>query len=325
LERLEAFVSEEVMTRLAEAKTTVSQALGVGTTRRQRDEVETFYDKVKTLLADALRAYLKKRTKEFAHAILEHAGSLAPQLRAASISLIEQRLQAIESTLAMQSTGEKQRVLAYLQDMHALVLNFAARPEATVANVSSSDAMPAPDDTEASPATRSLGFRQATRYEIPDGATGFTYERIFCPYINDAQEIIVEDPYIRRPYQFYNFALFCALALRFGCVRKIDLRSYCDFGEDIDEVRSRLETLRRELKSRGVELTFSYQFKGHDREVRFDNGWRINIGRGLDIYYPAESRASVEASDFTLRRCRGTKVDVSRYDPSAGASGASVE
>ena len=92
-------------------------------------------------------------------------------------------------------------------------------------------------------------------------------------------------------------------------VRKIALHSYCDFGEDIDEVRSRLETLRRDLKSRSVELTFNYEFRGHDREVRFSNGWRIGLGRGLDIYYPPESWVSIEASDFTLRKCNGTRIE----------------
>ena len=41
----------------------------------------------------------------------------------------------------------------------------------------------------------------------------------------------------------------------------------------------------------------------HDREVRFSNGWIVKIGRGLDIYQKPESWVSLEASDFSLRRC----------------------
>ena len=311
LQHLEDFVSAEVLTRLDSVKGSVAQVLGKGTTYRQTDEVKKFYNQVKTLLADALRAHLEKRTQEFAEAILEHARSLTPQLRTASLSLIEQRLKAIESTLELQSTEEKQRILTYLQQMHALVSNFAARPESTAANVSVAEATPGPADAETPVVAAPV--LQPTRYEIVDGASGYTYERIFRPYIDDAEEITVEDPYIRKPYQFDNFARFCALALRFRVVRKIALYSYCEFGEDIDEVRSRLETLRRDLKSRGVELTFNYEFRGHDREVRFSNGWRIGLGRGLDIYYAPESWVSVEASDFTLRKCKGTKIEASRY------------
>jgi GTPase SAR1 family protein len=309
LQHLDDFVTEEVLTRLDAVKGNVSQVLGKGTTVRQTEEVKRFYNQVKTLLADALRKHLEKRTREFAKAIIKHAQSLAPRLRSESLGLIEQRLKAIASNLELKSAEEKQRVLAYLQDLHALVSNFAARPEST-ANASAVEAKP--DHNGAEVDVQSITVLQPTRYEIADGATGYTYERIFRPYIDTAEEIIVEDPYIRKAYQFDNFARFCALALRFGVVRKITLHTYSDFGEDIDEVRSRLETLRRDLKSRNIELDFNYEYRGHDREVRFNNGWRVNIGRGLDIYYPPENWASVEASEFSLRRCKGTKIEAAR-------------
>jgi len=317
LEHLDEFVTEKVLTRLETAKASVSAVWGKGTTVRQTEEVRKFYDTVKSLLAEALREHLKERTNEFAEAILAHARSLAPRIRQESLGLIEQRIQAIESTLALQTEGEKKRVLAYLQEMHALVSNFAARPESTAANTSAADSVVSADH-DSGTASSAITL-QPTRYEIVDGSTGYTYERIFCPYINDAEEIVVEDPYIRKPYQFENFARFCALALRFRTVRKIVLHTASDFGEDIDEVRSRLETLRRDLKSRDIELIYNYEFRGHDREVRFSNGWRVNIGRGLDIYYPPESWASIEASDFSLRRCKGTKVEAARVIPASQA------
>ena len=45
-------------------------------------------------------------------------------------------------------------------------------------------------------------------------------------------------------------------------------------------------------------------------EVRFDNGWTIKIGRGLDFYQKPEGWYAVGASDLSLRRCLETKVDV---------------
>jgi GTPase SAR1 family protein len=321
LEHLDDFVTEQVLTRLDVAKASVATVWGKGTTSRQTGEVRKFYDQVKSLLADALREHLTERTQEFAAAIVTHAQSLAPRLRAESLGVIEQRIAAIESSLTLQSAEEKQRVLAYLQEMHGLVSNFAARPESITAHTSAADTTLDAGDGLGVPDSRPVVL-QPTRYEIVEGSTGYTYERIFRPYIDTAEEIIVEDPYIRKIYQFDNFARFCALALRSGVVRKIALHSYCEFGEDIDEVRSRLETLSRDLKSRGVELTYNYEFRGHDREVRFSNGWRVNIGRGLDIYYPPESWASIEASDFSLRRCKGTKVDAARVIPASQAPAA---
>ena len=34
----------------------------------------------------------------------------------------------------------------------------------------------------------------------------------------------------------------------------------------------------------GVQLTVEYDDVIHDREIRFDNGWIVKIGRGLDIF-----------------------------------------
>lgn len=107
---------------------------------------------------------------------------------------------------------------------------------------------------------------------------------------------------------------FWALAIRLGAVKEIRLRTGTAFGEDLDEADSRLETLRRDLKSRGVTLSFTRDEKLHDREMRLSNGWVIKIGRGLDIYHPPESWVSVEAADFSLRRCKHTRVEVFHRD-----------
>jgi ATP-dependent Lon protease len=128
-----------------------------------------------------------------------------------------------------------------------------------------------------------------------------------------AASITVEDPYIRYRYQVDNFSRFCALAISLGAAKSITLKSGAAFGEDLDEAESRLETLRRELaKNHGVTFQWSRSEKTHDREVVFSNGWTVKVGRGLDIYYPPESWASVGASNFNLRKCRQTKVDVFR-------------
>ena len=48
----------------------------------------------------------------------------------------------------------------------------------------------------------------------------------------------------------------------------------------------------------------------HDREIRLDNGWVIKIGRGLDFYQKPEGWFSIGSSDFSLRKCLETKVDI---------------
>ena len=93
-------------------------------------------------------------------------------------------------------------------------------------------------------------------------------------------------------------------------IGRFDLVTGDDFGDGADDVHSRFETLKRDLNSRGVTFEWRRDSKIHDREVRFDNGWVVRIGRGLDIYHKPESWVSVSAADFSLRPCRQTKVDI---------------
>jgi len=43
---------------------------------------------------------------------------------------------------------------------------------------------------------------------------------------------------------------------------------------------------------------------------RFNNGWVIQIGRGLDIYKNADGKFSVGFTDMMLRRCYETTVNI---------------
>ena len=195
-----------------------------------------------------------------------------------------------------------------------MVVNFAAEPSAATQKVESGHATKG--ETERPPLNIEATLRPMElleqHYEISEGTTGYTYERILRPYIDTALKIEVEDPFIRLPHQVDNFARFCALAVRLGKVTEIKLTTGLQPGEPTDEVDSRLETLRRDLRSRNIAFTWNRNPNLHDREIRFDNGWVVKIGRGLDIYNKPESWVSVEAADFTLRRCRQTKVDVFR-------------
>lgn len=43
---------------------------------------------------------------------------------------------------------------------------------------------------------------------------------------------------------------------------------------------------------------------------RFDNGWIIKIGRGLDFYKPPECKLSIGYYDLDLRPCHQTTIDI---------------
>jgi hypothetical protein len=314
--KLDDFVTEEVLARLDEARSRVAYITGKGTTSRQAAEVSRFYAEIRSIMATALCTHLDERTREYASTILKNAESVSPKIREALEGVIHQRLQAMESALQIASEGQKEQVAAYLTQMVALLRDFAANPEAVsklphdlpATAKTSLDVSDGPIDGHASETP--VMVLQEQHYEIQDNSTGFTYERIFRPYIDTADMVTIEDPYIRLPYQVENLVRFCALVIRCGRVRQIILISGCQVGDDTDEADDRLEALRRDLNTRGVEFTWKREPTLHDREIRFDNGWTVKIGRGLDIYYKPENWISVEAADFSLRRCKQTKVDI---------------
>ena len=151
-------------------------------------------------------------------------------------------------------------------------------------------------------------------YRIHSGATGYSYETIFGEYVAGAEEIVVEDPYIRHHHQVVNFVRFCEMAVRFGPPKKMILVTKFDTPEEEVEAMTKLATLAESLKIYGVTLQIKKNPSMHDREVRLSNGWKVKIGRGFDIYQKPEDWLAIGANDLDLRPCLETNVDVIRND-----------
>ncbi|OXB75146.1 UNVERIFIED_CONTAM: hypothetical protein H355_009720 [Colinus virginianus] len=105
---------------------------------------------------------------------------------------------------------------------------------------------------------------------IEENATGFSYEKLFREYLT---EIVSE-------------------------------------GSGRNQQMSALEEIKRSLSSHGITLNVAFSSSIHDREIRFNNGWLIKIGRGLDYFKRPQGRFSIGYCDFDLRPCRETTVDV---------------
>jgi len=121
-------------------------------------------------------------------------------------------------------------------------------------------------------------------YRIHYGATGYSYETIFKDYLLGAEEITVEDPYIRAHHQIVNFLRFCETAVRIAKPKRILLVTSFETGEERDDATGKLTTIIDSLKQFDVQLEVRESPHLHDRQVRLSNGWTIKIGRGFDIY-----------------------------------------
>jgi len=149
-------------------------------------------------------------------------------------------------------------------------------------------------------------------FTIYYGEKGYSYERIFGPYLKGAKQIQIDDPYIRMPHQIQNLVRFCEMVVRDSRANQIELVTGFDLEFQKEAIAEKLALLQASLAEHGVKFTFSFSETLHDREVVFDNGWTISIGRGLDFYQKPEDWYSIGSVDLDLRPCLETKVHIFR-------------
>ena len=153
---------------------------------------------------------------------------------------------------------------------------------------------------------------QEKHFRILHGDTGNSYESLFGDYVVGAKKAEIEDSYIRTRYQIDNFVRFCELLVKKGSIREIHLRTGYDHEDQKDDAIARFEDLAQSLRDVGVEFAYHFDENVHDRQIRLDNGWIIQIGRGLDFYQPPESWSGIGAQDMDLRPCKETLIDIYR-------------
>jgi len=166
-----------------------------------------------------------------------------------------------------------------------------------------------PDPVQIDVVTKEL---KEQHFTIFYGETGYTYEKIFGEYLKGAKTVVVEDPYIRAQYQIANFLRFCELIVKIGDANRIELITGYDDEHQKSDAETKFSTIEASLKEHN--MTFSYTFSStiHDRQIKLDNGWIIKVGRGFDIYQRPDDWFSIGASDFELRPCLETMVDIYR-------------
>jgi hypothetical protein len=142
-------------------------------------------------------------------------------------------------------------------------------------------------------------------YIIENDEIGYSYEKIFGPYFDEARNILIEDPFVWEEYQIQNLIRFCNIAMNFCKPEKIKLITTDPGKLNVEE---KFRKIKENLKSHNIEFEFEYK-EFHYRRFSFDNGWIIGLDRGLDIY-KFINWYSLEYNDLDLRPCRRTEVKV---------------
>ncbi len=202
-----------------------------------------------------------------------------------------------------ETTSHKQEN-AKPSEQNAEKSNNAAKKE-------TSEAVHKSDTKKQSDKNQALEEKQVSIYE---NQTGVSYRKLFADYLENTHEITIADPYIRYPYQIKNLMEFCSLVAEVkpsGKEVAVELITY--YNEEYKELAEKaFEELRNSLASLGVYLTVDFNETQHDRYLDLDNGWKINLGRGLDIFQKPVSQFDISEHYQEKRQCKSCEITFMR-------------
>ena len=155
------------------------------------------------------------------------------------------------------------------------------------------------------------------RYKI-EPSMGHSMPGILLPYLFDAAEIQIRDPYLRHPYQIRNVHEILLLLIQHADAARLPHVVIETCASDEDEYRAKQEATFEQLQQSwgqfGIVIDWSIVDDFHDRSIVTDTGWVIDLGRGLDVYEsftwssPFDPRITLPH----LRRTKEITINVSR-------------
>ena len=147
-----------------------------------------------------------------------------------------------------------------------------------------------------------------TTIELSEGQRGVTYEKLFAPYIKGADDITLVDPYLRYDYQIHNLMNFCeSVAPEHGHIT-LRLQTAGESQMQEVEISSKLDELQESLAKNGVVFRYTLEQGLHDRWIETNTGWKILLGRGLDMFQKPEGKFSLGFIDQGRRACKATSI-----------------
>lgn len=125
------------------------------------------------------------------------------------------------------------------------------------------------------------------RYKI-EPSMGHSMPGILLPYLFDAAEIQIRDPYLRKPHQIRNVHEILLLLIQHADAARLPRVVIETCASDEDDYRAKQEATFEQLQQSwgqfGIVIDWSIVDDFHDRSIVTDTGWVIDLGRGLDVY-----------------------------------------
>lgn len=145
---------------------------------------------------------------------------------------------------------------------------------------------------------------------IRDNQTGISYENLLGAYLENSTDIKVIDPYVRLPYQLRNFMEFAKLVSEkkdTDVEVKLHLVT-CNSEDFIEGAKDAFAQMTYSLETIGILFTYEFNDNIHNRSIISDNGWKIVLGRGLDIWQKTGGWYDVNEYIQEKRLCKACEL-----------------
>lgn len=144
---------------------------------------------------------------------------------------------------------------------------------------------------------------------IRDNQKGISSKKLFGDYLKGATQITLTDPYIRHPHQFRNLLEFCSVLIQNKKKEEeIDLHVISWNELEYTPVSiDNFDEISESLRDSGINFTYEFQDL-HDRSIVASNGWKIKLGRGLDIFEKPAFRFDISDVMQEQRQCRNCEI-----------------
>ncbi len=145
---------------------------------------------------------------------------------------------------------------------------------------------------------------------IRDNQTGISFEMLFGAFLVGAKEIKLTDPYIRLPYQLRNLMEFSKLvATKKDDLEEVKFHLVTNNNEEyIQNSKEAFQQMADSLESSGIIFTYEFSDSSHDRSIELDNGWKIVLGRGLDIFQKTNGWNDIAEYYQEKRLCKACEI-----------------
>ncbi|MCQ2029883.1 BREX system Lon protease-like protein BrxL [Stutzerimonas zhaodongensis] len=194
------------------------------------------------------------------------------------------------------SDGQERLVRTLEEDEYPNQYHRRVATEVATAELPLADGVP---HTEAAPATQMPVPRPSNPASVEpvlkeqhlvfhENQRGLTFDKLFGPYLVGAKRIIITDPYLRMFHQLRNLMeLMETISKLQGAEDEVAVHVVTVEDEfNGDRQTESLQKIADACVAVGIQFTWAYDTSGtkHDRDITTDTGWKVVLGRGLDVF-----------------------------------------